>query len=837
MPTFSDSFDGTYPMDDYQYKTGYLDISNHVAEGRLNVYMAENYSCSGFCYGKTRFAENVTWEICFSVTDLLETVSSCHIGFAQFDDKNYFDEIIRIHYENATEVDLRFATVQKIVAQGTKVWCKLVQISEAGQVEVWYKEDGGSYELLRNDWTVPYFVNPEGCVWGAFMLYSTSFPNHWVMIWDMNTTADYIANLAMDNWPTRMTMSARALQIDTNSALAPYVPEPTYDFEEDFNDPYDPNNIYYKTANIAVENSALNIYHAEGSGDESEQWYIIDDEYFAREIEFIARFKIRSLSTDVHFYIYLYDPDWNYCYYFRFLGSATHGQYDMRAYTHAVGVSQEVFNWVDFALFTEEWYEVKVKENADSTTSFYIRQEGFAWHLLGNIGPLSVSPLHYGMRPRFIMDTYGTGRDEVPQNIEIDGFKVNSLFSTLGFNWFGAVEATAENLYGHFIAGWSMYTAYDWSDFSDTLNELDFSAPLPAYTVYPGSYLKLSDTNPGDLKLFATIKNNFVFDTTFDFVMDPTEAQPYLAWRFYINDIEIWFGHHYDGVQDRAGVCINGTWYYHSDITWNYTSSNRFIFSLSGNELTVTIQQSTAAAETVYSDSDFLGSPAEYITRDFTYIRSEGVEFEYTRINSLYLLAEETLPTDLEGWLTNSFEEIITEFIVFLSPPDISDPGFFFHRTDLVGGTEGALDSIDPTNLDGTGQVLTDSSACLVITATNDIYLFKASSAPGQVESIPDIIIPDNNPGDWYWERIHSPQFRPVTPLNFTDVTVNEILSMPAECKEDIPFPITRSSVTSEVYQSQIKVEDEGTVLRSSYAADKFIVWFVPVIALKAEPE
>ncbi len=67
----------------------------------------------------------------------------------------------------------------------------------------------------------------------------------------------------------------------------------------------------------------------------------------------------------------------------------------------------------------------------------------------------------------------------------------------------------------------------------------------------------------------------------------------------------------------------------------------------------------------------------------------------------------------------------------------------FLGATSLIGGATGALDKID-------GDTLTDGDGCLVITATG-YYLYILDDDSGAVESSPDVIAPDTNPGTKRW--------------------------------------------------------------------------------------
>jgi len=66
-----------------------------------------------------------------------------------------------------------------------------------------------------------------------------------------------------------------------------------------------------------------------------------------------------------------------------------------------------------------------------------------------------------------------------------------------------------------------------------------------------------------------------------------------------------------------------------------------------------------------------------------------------------------------------------------------------YPATNLTGGTNGALDSYD-------GDNLVDGDAAIVITSST-VYHYTLDDDLGSAESSPDIIAPDDNPGDKRW--------------------------------------------------------------------------------------
>ena len=75
-----------------------------------------------------------------------------------------------------------------------------------------------------------------------------------------------------------------------------------------------------------------------------------------------------------------------------------------------------------------------------------------------------------------------------------------------------------------------------------------------------------------------------------------------------------------------------------------------------------------------------------------------------------------------------------------------------YFATSLTGGAAGSLDSIDPTDTDGSSTALAVGDICDVIEDGKQPVTYIAKSASGMVEKPPEIIIPNTNAGNWYWE-------------------------------------------------------------------------------------
>ena len=71
------------------------------------------------------------------------------------------------------------------------------------------------------------------------------------------------------------------------------------------------------------------------------------------------------------------------------------------------------------------------------------------------------------------------------------------------------------------------------------------------------------------------------------------------------------------------------------------------------------------------------------------------------------------------------------------------------------GGGTGAMDAYDPTDMDGSATALAVGDACVVIDEGEGTFaVYEAKSTASMSESFPDIIIPDTNPSNWWWDCV-----------------------------------------------------------------------------------
>jgi hypothetical protein len=199
-----------------------------------------------------------------------------------------------------------------------------------------------------------------------------------------------------------------------------------------------------------------------------------------------------------------------------------------------------------------------------------------------------------------------------------------------------------------------------------------------------------------------------------------------------------------------------------------------FYISLIGTSFVVRAKYSAYEIEEIFRDDNFVVAPDVCVTnvRGMLLWASGYTPSYHMSLCFLYITTKDY--PEIEAIAGNVVCYIDDNEVVFFGskqPPPVVNPGFFIHKTELVGNTENSVDGIDPTNIEGTGQLLTTGCTVIVITNANDIYLYRATNSPGAVESVPDIIIPDINPGNWYWQLVDAPLFKPAKQFNYTSLS------------------------------------------------------------------
>ena len=73
----------------------------------------------------------------------------------------------------------------------------------------------------------------------------------------------------------------------------------------------------------------------------------------------------------------------------------------------------------------------------------------------------------------------------------------------------------------------------------------------------------------------------------------------------------------------------------------------------------------------------------------------------------------------------------------------------------INGGGTGSLDGIDPTDTDGSATALAAGDACIVVDQSTGVTaVYEAMNSAGASEKYPDVIVPDSNPGNYWWKCI-----------------------------------------------------------------------------------
>ncbi len=76
-----------------------------------------------------------------------------------------------------------------------------------------------------------------------------------------------------------------------------------------------------------------------------------------------------------------------------------------------------------------------------------------------------------------------------------------------------------------------------------------------------------------------------------------------------------------------------------------------------------------------------------------------------------------------------------------------------YWASDLIGGTSGCLDNINPLDTDGNSTLLSIGDICEV-DQDDMLSTYVARSSAGATEKLPDVITPDTNTSNWWWELI-----------------------------------------------------------------------------------
>jgi len=143
---------------------------------------------------------------------------------------------------------------------------------------------------------------------------------------------------------------------------------------------------------------------------------------------------------------------------------------------------------------------------------------------------------------------------------------------------------------------------------------------------------------------------------------------------------------------------------------------------------------------------------------------------EYVWIEEFELITHLTYIIPLFGDIAGSLKACNYFSIMTYQPPVIELTKFMLNRSQVTGNTSESLDGINPLGIDGTSVKFNVGLICWVIEDDDTISFYELKNSTGMSQSLPEIVIPVNNPGDWYWERIESAAFATVDEIAVTDL-------------------------------------------------------------------
>lgn len=452
------------------------------------------------------------------------------------------------------------------------------------------------------------------------------------------------------------------------------------------------------------------------------------------------------------------------------------------------------------------WW-IRFKQVTPTTVTFYYRVDvpGSNWITIGTV-QFDETVWATGNQPFWYMyhDRNTTVYDRTDCLFRIDEIQIEAdRMQHLGDRW-GNVdcEVSASMLAAcfHASSGYAVYERYQRVPLSGATTSLfyllspefahpgettDWSAsstwnnPLPETTTYSTNdyYLKLKDpydpaASQGPLSFFYTITDNFYINVQVDdWEFNNNETNKHRGGLVFtidgVGECFLGYAHSNTLGYDIFMAKVNGVEYPAGDLSPSYTSTSYMILRQQGTTLELIIKE--AGYGSYMEQILWTGYAGPYSIRSMKLTRQ--TDYDLIILNDLFYFVETVTGGDTTGALEPTFP--VMEFsCVSLSttPPDWGAFAYFFHKTSLTGGGVNDLDGLDPTNLEGTGQVLTTNSVCLVVDATTDeAHFMVAEEDASAIESIPNVIIPDNNAGNWAWKRANA--FNSAYAERYTGVT------------------------------------------------------------------
>lgn len=342
--------------------------------------------------------------------------------------------------------------------------------------------------------------------------------------------------------------------------------------------------------------------------------------------------------------------------------------------------------------------------------------------------------------------------------------KVDSVFCAPRFLFFEQGN-NYEFVYGEHWFNYEFTTQNQHWDPSTNVEEYD-ATYNPPYTL---PHVWWNNQSPLQMDMLFNVKGNLCVIIESQYWYDSDSVGEFSGWTWTINDTTtIRLGHFYN---DIAGIEIGGVLYQHTLNSYG-SRPTRIEVRLIGNHFTCWIDQDLAfdavGPELVYESTDFLGSPAEYDHNNWEFSRWSNGYFKWREFQFWgQILVPYPISAQLAGsWNVGGY--VLGEYN-FTDTAGFTE-AYFFHKTGLTGGGADDLDGLDPNDLEGTGQTLKAGSLCMTITDTNETHVHVAVIDGTAVESIPDVILADVNPGSWAWKRIDAMSSAQLTKLNLTTV-------------------------------------------------------------------
>lgn len=648
-------------------------------------------------------------------------------------------------------------------------WFKLEQNADR-TFSLHIKEDGGSYALF-------------GTTGGIWPFAELEYPGCWLrMVYDHGSTSAADVDMRFDqivctadqmfddeSWPKEVVCNFHQPGFDScmGSDLVPTgIVEETFDVEPDWvTDWYKGGGAEWVTANGLIT-FTWPIDGGDNSGDlicdrkagyipktfshHSAAWRIFIDFAPGVSVEVGHSWNPSSVYNSKHAYMnisFLGDED----------TGPTGGQVVCRAQSDTSGLSYEVVNP---NLLHATWYWFRIYAELDVAYFQYKLGDTGAWITMATAPYDDDRPRE--VYPYLYVDIYGWEYAYRNNVLKVDKYVVDTFAHDSNNN---TIAMSDEWQPGNFMARWGSgwENVFQWTsqgeeahqtdpDVYDTLDYRYLDAP---FLESPPNSLNIFNHywTTGDEQKFsmAGAGNLFIHLNVYD--IDEPVAPWFWGIEFKINGILCRIG----GMSNasnlhRHGFRIDGVYYEHSDTTPNFDSTSKYTVQLTGTHMVVTAVDASSGSQIIFEDTNFLGGPAKYTADSFRLMFEGTFKQDWLYCRSIIIYNQFVSPPPRYGDLVLPFT-YAADNRARITAESGFDQVYFFYKSGVTGGTSDDLDGLNPSNLEGTGQTLKTGSVCLIVTDTDDVDLYVAEEDPTAVESIPDVILPDLNPGNWAWKK------------------------------------------------------------------------------------